>query len=157
MRRCLPVLLGILASFVLVTVTLANNPQVDALRQQVKQLKAEQKEVVKHIHQHYESLIRQDKLDERQRGELRRELDKQEKHYLSLATTHEQREEIRHHYDHMRKVLSGKIRMDAGAIRQLREQEKVHVRHMQEVYKAQIKHLEQEIKVASKAGKGKKK
>jgi hypothetical protein len=157
MRR-LPVLIGILASFALVTVALADKAQVDALRQQVKQLRAEEKEVVKHIHQHYEALIRQDKLDERERERLRRELREQERHYLSLATNEEQKQHIRHHYEHLRNVLSGKIRMDAGAIRHLREQEKEHVKHVQATYRARIKHLEEEIKVASKAkpAKGKK-
>ena len=131
-------------------IALANNPHVTALRQKVKALREEEKTVVKVIQAQYDSVINKAKLDEPQLGQLRKELLAQERQYLLLTTDKEQKANIRRNYEHLRRVLGGEGRLDAGAIRQLREQETAHVRLVQTVYKAKILELEQGIQVASK-------
>jgi hypothetical protein len=142
--------LSVLLSCVVSTVALANNPQVAVLREQVKVLRAEESNIVKLIKAQYNSIINFAKLNERQLGQLRKELQVQERQYLSLTANGTQKTNIRRNYEQLRRVLGGEVKLDAAAIRQLREQETLHVRLVQTVYKAKILEMEQAIQVANK-------
>jgi hypothetical protein len=147
--RPLFVLSGLL-TFVASSVALANNPQVAVLREQVRVLRAEEKNLVHLIRQQYNSIINTTKINERQLVQLRKELGQQERQYLALTANKTQKENIRRHYDYLRRVLGGEGRVDAATIRKLREEETVHVRLIQTVYQAKIREMEQVIQVASK-------
>jgi hypothetical protein len=137
-------------TFATSTVALANNPEVALLREQVKVLRLEEKTVVNLIKQQYQSIINYAKLNERELAQLRKELGQQERQYLSLTGNKTQKNDIRRNYEQLRKVLGGEVRLDSAAIRQLREQEAIHVKLVQTVYRAKIQEVEQVIRVASK-------
>ncbi len=147
--RPLFVLSGLL-TFVASSVALANNPQVAVLREQIKVLRAEERNLVQLIKQQYNSIINIAKLNERQLAQLRKELGQQERQYLSLTANATQKQNIRGQYGYLRQVLGGEVRLDAAVIRKLREQETLHVRLIQTVYKVKIREMEQVIQVASK-------
>ncbi len=129
----------------------AGNPQVDAIRLQIKTLREEEKAVVKYIRETYKAIISNKRLDEHERAGLRKKLADEERQSLSLATGKDQKEKIRSNYSNLRKLLSGEIRLDTGAIRRLHEQETEHIRNVQAVYKAKLLELEEAIKVASQS------
>jgi hypothetical protein len=147
-RRLL--VLSCVLTFAASGVVLANNPQVAVLRQEVKNLRAEEGTIVKVIKAQYKQIINFAKLNERELGQLRKELAAQEHQYLSLTANKAQKTSIRGNYEQLRKVLGGEMKLDAASIRQLREQEAAHVRLVQTVYKAKILELEQAIQIANK-------
>jgi hypothetical protein len=144
------VLIGLL-TFSVSTVARASNPQVDAIRQQIKALREEEKAVITRIRQNYKAIIENKHLDEHERATLRKKLAEEERQSLSLAKSKDQKERIRSNYSHLRQLLSGEIHLDTGAVRQLYEQETQHIRNVQAVYKAKIQELEEAGKVASQA------
>ena len=144
------IVLCCLLTFATSTVAQANNPEVALLREQVKALRLEEKTVVTLIKQQYQSIINYAKLNERELAQLRKELGQQERQYLSLTGNKTQKNDIRRNYEQLRKVLGGEVKLDAAAIRQLREQEALHVKLVQTVYRAKIQEVEQVIRVASK-------
>ena len=144
------IVLCCLLTFATSTVAQANNPEVALLREQVKALRLEEKTVVTLIKQQYQSIINFAKLNERELAQLRKELGQQERQYLSLTGNKTQKNDIRRNYEQLRKVLGGEVKLDAAAIRQLREQEALHVKLVQTVYRAKIQEVEQVIRVASK-------
>jgi len=144
------IVLCCLLTFATSTVAQANNPEVALLREQVKALRLEEKTVVTLIKQQYQSIINFAKLNERELAQLRKELGQQERQYLSLTGNKTQKNDIRRNYEQLRKVLGGEVKLDAAAIRQLREQEALHVKLVQTVYRAKIQEVEQLIRVASK-------
>ena len=144
------IVLCCLLTFATSTVAQANNPEVALLREQVKALRLEEKTVVTLIKQQYQSIINYAKLNERELAQLRKELGQQERQYLSLTGNKTQKNDIRRNYEQLRKVLGGEVKLDAAAIRQLREQEALHVKLVQTVYRAKIQEVEQLIRVASK-------
>ena len=144
------IVLCCLLTFATSTVAQANNPEVALLREQVKALRLEEKTVVTLIKQQYQSIINFAKLNERELAQLRKELGQQERQYLSLTGNKTQKNDIRRNYEQLRKVLGGEVKLDAAAIRQLREQEALHVKLVQTVYRAKIQEVEQVIRVTSK-------
>jgi hypothetical protein len=129
---------------------LASNPQVDALRQQVKVLRAEQKVVVKVIEARYEKVIQSGKLGEKELAAEKRILREQEKSYLALGGTAEQQNTIRDEYRLLQGVLSGDIHVDAAIISKLRAQKSAHTKLVSALYKAKIAELDNLIRIASK-------
>jgi hypothetical protein len=130
----------------------AGNPAADALRQQIKALKAQERAAVKAIEAQYDAVIRGDRLGEKELFARRRALDEQEKQALAVATTSEAKDQIRATYGALRKSLSGQIKLDASQIAQLRAQKKAVVSQVAGPYKAKIAELENQLKVVSKSG-----
>ena len=129
---------------------LASNPAVDQIRAQIRALRNEERAVVKNIEASYDSIVRRDRLAEHQLIALRRALKQQEEQYLAIASTPQEREQIRAQFESLRKALLGEIRMDANLIHQLRTQEHAQIRLVQALYRARIAELENMIRVASK-------
>lgn len=130
-------------------VTWAGNPQVNAIRTEIRLLREQEKVTIALIRGYYRSIIGFEKLDERGRQLLRRNLVAGERQSLALAKTAKQKEQIRSYFRPMNRVLSGQIRLDAGVIRTLRAAETVHTRFVRFLYQAAIVELEQVIRVAS--------
>jgi hypothetical protein len=128
----------------------SGNPAVDALRQQVKTLRAEEKAVVKAIEGLYDPLIRNDRLSEKQLIVLKETLRQQEKQQLALATTAADRDRIRAEFDALRKQISGQFHADATQIAQLRTQRSAHITQVHNQYRAAIAAIEAQIKAISK-------
>jgi hypothetical protein len=128
----------------------ANNPEVDALRQQVKALQAEEKAVVKLIKARYEAVLRTGRLSEQQREAERLALSNQEKQYLALATTPQDQEKIRAQYHLLRTALNSQGNVDATLSAQVRAQERNHVKLVSGLYKAKISELNAAIRAAGK-------
>jgi hypothetical protein len=122
---------GIVATLaVLILGTSSNageNPQIAALRQQIKALGGQRDNAIKQIHAHYDSIIRQDKLSEKDLEKARAALGGQEKQMLEAAKVHEERtlKQIHGHYDSI-------IRMDKRTDKEL-EQERAIVREQEKI------------------------
>jgi hypothetical protein len=140
------VALGILCS----ALPAADNPQVKAIHEEIKVLKAEEKVTVKDIHAWYETFIKRDKLTKEVVAEERKVLKKQEDALLSVAATAEVRKAVRAHYDSLRAILSEDKKIDAEAIRELRRLEKLHETYIADVYKSKVLVLEEAAKAAAK-------
>lgn len=143
---CRLLVLSCLLTFSLSAVAQANDPRVDRIHQQIRALREEEKITIQHIREHYKAIIGHKKMDERQKERLRKALLEEERLALSHARGEEHREKIRAHYNHLRRVLSGEIRLDDKAIRGLREREVEHIRHIEAVYHHRIRELEEAIK-----------
>jgi hypothetical protein len=142
---------------VCVVASRANNPEVTAIHEQIKALRAEEKVTVKAIHDWYEGLIKRDKLTAEVLREERNALKKQEDALLSVAATKEARAAIKEHYDKIRALLREDSKLDAEAIRELRRLEKAHETAVANAYKSKILMLEELAKAAAAAPKPKKK
>jgi hypothetical protein len=141
---------GVVVALAAQSVALAANPEVDALRRQVKVLREEEKVVVKIIRARYEAVVQQGKLSERQLAAEQLALSKQEKQYLAVASTAEDRETIRAQYRVLRNALSGQTTLDANLIAQLRAQERAQVKLVSGLYRAKIAEIDAVIRAASK-------
>jgi len=134
----------------------AENPQVAAIHEKIKELRAAEKVTLKEIHAWYESFIKRDKFTAEVMREERKVLKAQEDALLAVATTNDARDAIRKQYESMRAFLKEDIKLDAAAIRELRALEKAHETHVATSYKAAILALEEQAKVAAAAAKKKK-
>jgi hypothetical protein len=135
----------------------AENSKVAALRAEIKSLRAQEKNMIKAIEAHYDSIIRRDRLSEKELEELRHQIHKQEDAMLAVATTEEQKAAIHARFDEIRHFLSRDIHLDAAQINKLKEMRHAHVEHVKHVVNAKVRILEEEIKVLEHEGKPKKK
>jgi hypothetical protein len=124
----------------------AENPQIGALRNQIKALKAQEGPMVKAIEAHYDSLIHRDKMSEKELEELRHKIHEQEEAMLAHATNEAERKAIHERFDGMRHLLSKDVHMDAGQINKLKEMRHEHVEHVKRQIHAKIHELEEQIK-----------
>src|SRR5579871_1982215 len=97
----------------------AENPQIKGLQNQIKELKAQKGAIKKAIEAHYDSLIRRDKLSEKELEVLRHQIHEQEESLLAHAKTEEERVAIHARYDEIRHYLSRDIHLDAAQINKL--------------------------------------
>jgi hypothetical protein len=152
-RRTVPTsCLSAIGSFGVLTILLsagsarAGDPRIGQLHHEIEQLRHQEKETIKSIEAHYDSIIHKDKMSEKELEHKRHELKEEEERMLAHAQTHEQREQIRKHFDEMRHHLSHDVHMDAEQIKHLREARNHHVEHIKHVFHEKIHHLEEEIK-----------
>jgi hypothetical protein len=128
----------------------APNPQVAAIREKIKVLRAEEKVVRKEIHAWYDSFIKGDKLTAEALRLERKALKKQEDALVAVAGSEEARTAIRKQYDAVRALLREDIKLDAATIRELRALEKTQQTAVGNVYKSAILILEEQAKLAAK-------
>jgi hypothetical protein len=143
---CLVAALTLLAPVLVV----ANNPTVDALRQEIKALRAEEKVVHKTIETQYNTIINRGKLTEKELEAEKKALRKQEKQYLDLTSNKEERAKIRAQYEVMSKALNGETKLDAEIIKQLKTQKSAHLKLVSQLYRGKIQELEAAVKAAGK-------
>jgi hypothetical protein len=148
----IPFLSTILGILTVATLSWASNPQADALRQQVKALRNEQKVVVKVIGASYDKALRGVRLGEKELSAEKAALHEQERQYLALTTSDDDRETIRSQYHLLQGVLSGDIHLDVEVRSRLRAQKTVLTKLVNELYKAKIAELDNLIRIASKTG-----
>jgi hypothetical protein len=118
------------------------NPQITALRMQIKALQAEEKAVLKAIKGQYESILQQDKLSKTQREEIKAALGNEEKDLQALATTNDQTQAIEAEFQLLFQVLSGEVQLDRAVVAKIKKQEKAQVALIRALYKAKIKSLQ---------------
>jgi len=123
----------------------AENPQIKGLQNQVRELKAQKAAIKKAIEAHYDSLIRRDKLSEKELEVLRHQIHEQEEAMLAHATTEEQRAAIHARFDEMRHFLSHDVHIDQHQIDRLRAMRHEHIEHVEHMIDARIHALEAEI------------
>jgi hypothetical protein len=140
------VVLGVFCSLVLA----AGNPEVTAINEQIKALKAEEKVTLKTVHAWYEGMIKRDKLTAEVLHEERTALKKQEDALLSVAANDAEKAAIKKQYDGIRALLKEDGKLDAAAIRELRALEKAHETTIANAYKSKIQALEALAKAAAK-------
>jgi hypothetical protein len=134
----------------------ANGPasgEIDALRKQVKYLKAQESAVTKAIKARYHAAAHQTHRTEEQLAVERRALGKEESELLAFATTQADKDNIRARYDQLRATLRTDIKIDSKMITAMREQETVAVKQVQAAYRAQVKVVEAQIKALEQANK----
>jgi hypothetical protein len=144
--------LSLLSSAMLVAimstgVSAADSPQVVALQNQVKLVKAQETAVRKEVKAWYERMIKGEKLTEAAAAKERDALTKQEKQLLENATSEDDKKEIKKQYDALRAALSGEVKIDAEMIKKLRDLERTHDRQLDLAFNAKIAQLENQIKV----------
>lgn len=130
----------------------ASNPEVEALRQQVKALRAEQRLVTKTIRASYQAVLAPAKLTDQELAAQRSALDQQEKQYLALTNSSQTRANIRAQYKLLRQALTGEIRVDTNLRTQLRAQESAQIKLVSGLYKAKIAELNNLIRLAGATG-----
>jgi len=127
-------------------VSAGENSQIAGLRNQIKELKAQESSIIKNIDAHYDSIIRRDKMSEKELEVLRHQIHEQEEALLAHATNEAERIAIHKRYDEIRHILTKDVHMDAAQINRLREMKHEHVEHVKRVVHAKIHALEEEIK-----------
>lgn len=125
----------------------ADTPQVVALLNQVKLVKAQETAVRKEVKAWYERMVKGEKLTEAAAAKERDALSKQEKQLLENATSEDDKKEIKKQYEALRAALSGEVKIDAAMIKKLRDLERTHDRQLDLAFNAKIAQLENQIKV----------
>ncbi|HEV3447605.1 MAG TPA: hypothetical protein VG099_23415 [Gemmataceae bacterium] len=135
----------------------ANGPasaEIDAMRKQVKYLKAQESAVVKAVKARYHAAISQTHRTEEVLAAERRALGKEESELLGFATTQADKDKIHAQYDQLRATLRTDVKIDSKMIAAMRTQESAAVKQVQNAYRAQVKVLEAQIKSLEQANKG---
>jgi hypothetical protein len=125
---------------------------IQELRAQIKQLRALEKTDLKDLAARYDAVIAKLKDPKHNREQLRAQLREEEKTALKNATNTEQKKQIRTQYQDLIKNLSGDIKSDSDAIKQITQQKKAAEKQVKAAYAAQIKTLEDEIKLLQNKG-----
>jgi ribosomal protein L14 len=133
---------------VLAAVAPAENPQVAALNNELKVLRAQRDATVKAVKAQYETLIKRGKVTEAVLVAERKALARQEETLLALAQTEADRDAVRLRYDTLRGYLKAETKLDAAVIRQLRAMENTHLDVIKNAYNGKIKTLEAAVKAA---------
>jgi hypothetical protein len=128
------------------------NPQITALRMQIKALQAEEKAVLKAIKGQYESILQQNKLSKTQQEEIKAALRNEEKDLLALATTNDQTQAIQAEFQLLFQVLSGEVQLDKEVIAKIKKQEKAQVTLIRALYSAKIRELQSLVRALEKKG-----
>jgi hypothetical protein len=147
--------LGTLVAFAFVVftthVSAADTPEVAAMKQQVKTLKAQKTAAAKAIHAQYDTVIGGTKLDEAKAAAARKQFAEQEKEIDSLGASTPEAKAARENLDALRKAMFHEGVMDGKQIAALRAQRTTHVNASNAAYDAKIKALEAQIKAAPKS------
>jgi hypothetical protein len=125
----------------------SHKAEIDALRAQIKALRAEEKITLKTVKAQYEAVLQPDKLSKVQLEEEKTAVRTQEKALLELATTTDDRRAIREKYHLLLKVLAGEIQLDNELIKKIKAEEKAHMTLIRTLYKAKIQSLQNLIHV----------
>jgi hypothetical protein len=128
----------------------ADSPQVQALKQQIKTLREQREAAAKAIHAQYDAAINQAKMSEAQLHATRKELATQESQLNALSSSPASKE-MQANMESLRAAFKGDIKLDAAQINALRAQRTNHVDAIRAAYDAQIRQLEAAIKAAPKA------
>ncbi len=131
------------------SVPAADSPQVQALKQEVKTLRAQRDAAVKAVHAQYDAVINQTKMSEAQLSAARGTLAKQEQQLAALGDSANTKE-MQANMEALRGALKGDIKLDAARINALRAQRAAHVNAITAAYDAKIKALEAAIRSAPK-------
>jgi chromosome segregation ATPase len=120
---------------------------VQELRAEVKQLRTLEKTDLKEVASRYDAVIAKLKDPKHNLELMRTQLRDEEKTALKKAENTDQRKQIRTQYQDLIKNLSGDIKSDSAAIKQITQQKKVVEKQLKASYAARIKDLEDEIKL----------
>jgi hypothetical protein len=120
---------------------------IQELRAEIKQLRVVEKTDLKELAARYDALIAKLKDPKHNLEVIRAELRKEEKTALLNAKTTDQKKQIRTQYQDMIKNLSGDIKSDTDAIKQVTQQKKAAEKQLKAAYVAKIKDLEDQIKL----------
>jgi hypothetical protein len=128
---------------------------IQELRAEIKQLRALEKSDLKEVAARYDAVIAKLKDPKHNLEALRTGLREEEKTALKNAKTADQKKQIRTQYQDLVKSLSGEIKSDSDAIKQLTHQKKLAEKQLWAAYAAQIKNLEDQIKLLQNKGSSK--
>lgn len=141
----------VLLLFSIFTGVSAANPQVDAINNKIKALKAERTATVNNVHAFYTKFIRRDRFTEEILAAERRALRGQEEQLLAVTTDAKARRAIVAHYESLRGYLrvGGALQeVDIARIRVLRA---AHEDYVKNGYDAQIAYLQAQARAAASA------
>jgi hypothetical protein len=127
-----------------------DSPLVQALKQQVKELKAQKDATLKVLHAQYDAVINETKQNDAQLAAARHTLF-QEKGVLAAGDSSADSKALQGNMETLRQAMSGQMTLDAAARGKLRAKRNEHVRLIGAVFDAKIKELEAAIKSAPKA------
>lgn len=133
------------------SVSAADSPQVAAMKEQVKTLKAQKVAAAKSIQAQYDAVINQKKMNEAQLAAARKELAAREAEIKALGDTSPEAKTAKSNLDSLRHAMFDGGVLDAKQIAALRTQRNTHVSASNAAYEAKIKELEANIKSASAA------
>jgi hypothetical protein len=131
----------------------ADNPQVTALKNEIKTIKAQKEATIKAIKESYAPVIRRDRFVEEELIILRKALLREEEALLAIATSEADKVAIHELYDSIRAILRVDTKIDASIIRKLHEMESNQVKLVRAQYDAKIKQLEAALHAAEHAPK----
>jgi hypothetical protein len=125
----------------------ADSPEVQALKQQVKTLRAQKDAATKSIHAQYDAVINRTKLTEAQIAANKKALSEQEQ-TLAATDSSPDSKVAQQNIELLRQAMHGEIKLDNAAINNLRAQRHAHIRAVSQAFDAQIKQGEALIKAA---------
>jgi hypothetical protein len=134
----------------------AADPRVEAMRTQIRALRAQEPIVVKAVRERYDLILKREKLSEAVLKQQRLALKEEENQLLAISANEEQATAVRVRYERMRKYLAGEIKLDDAEVKQVHLMRDAHVRQIKAAYQAKIKVMEAEMRVMEKATHGKK-
>jgi hypothetical protein len=141
---------GLVVLVVANNLSAADSPEVTALKQQVKTLKAQKPATLKAIHAQYDAVINQSKLTDAQLSAARKTLHDQENDLNGLGGSSGDTKTMQDNMQTLRKAMLGEMQVDGAVRNTLRTQRANHVKLVAAAYDAKIKELEAAIKAAPK-------
>ena len=129
----------------------AADPRVNAMREQIRGLRAQEPVIVKAVKERYDLILKREKLTEAALRQQRHVLKEEENQLLAVAANEEQSAAIRLRYERLRKYVGGEIKLDEAEVKQVHQMRDLHLRQIRAAYQAKIKMLEAEMRVMEKA------
>src|SRR5438270_13894871 len=99
----------------------AADPRVEAVRAQIRALRAQEPAIIKAVKERYDLILKRDKLSEAVLRQQRLALREEENQLLAVAATEEQSAAIRLRYERLRKYVGGEIKLDEAEIKQIHQ------------------------------------
>jgi DNA repair exonuclease SbcCD ATPase subunit len=121
------------------------NPAIQALKEEIKQLRAEEKLLVKDIEARFKALITLLEDPELKLEQLRAELRKEEHLVLKLIKDAKQKKQVKAWFDALIKKLTADIKARKEVIKEVKAERKAVIQEVKALYTAKIKELEAEI------------
>lgn len=143
------------AVLVFAGISLGNEAEIKALRNEIKALRTQESTILKAIKAQYDGLVKQDRLSEEVLARERKTLAQQENELLAVAATKEDKDAIRAQYETVRSNLKAGIKLDANQIKELRALQNAQTNQVKLAFKSKTVQLEAAIKTLEKAPKPK--
>lgn len=126
----------------------ADQTQVTQLQNQIRELKAHHRAMVRDTEARYKSLSKKTRLSEDERRTLRHQIHLEEERLIALTQDPAAKQKIRDQYDHLRHSITKGIQLDEAARQKMVAHGRAQVHTINVTYHAHLNELERRLAIA---------